>query len=145
MFEGLVVGEAVVLPLTAEAEGSVRRCRLAPRLTQHARHLSKYVDIPVPERDQFVFWRNGAPSGRRARTLREFVSVIEHSSAAELGDHLRRSDISKWLADVFGDYPLAKTVRGLEEEYCAGKLPEVTSSLSGAIRSRYDFTDSSAT
>ena len=144
MFEGLAVGEAVVLPLTAEAEGNVRRCRLAPRLTPHVRHLSKYIDIPVLERDQFVFWRNGAPSGQRARTLREFVSVVEHSSAAELGDHLRRNDISKWLANVFGDYPLAKTVRGLEEEYCAGKLPEVTSSLLDAIRSRYDFTDPAA-
>jgi hypothetical protein len=144
MFEGLAVGEAVVLPLTAEAEGSVRRCRLVPRLTPHVRHLSKYIDIPVPERDQFVFWRNGAPSGRWARTLREFVSVVEHSSAAELGDHLRRNDISKWLANVFGDYPLAKTVRGLEDEYCAGKLPEVTSSLLDAIRSRYDCTDPAA-
>ena len=141
MFEGLAVGEAVVLPLTAEAEGNVRRCRLVPRLTPHVRHLAKYIDIPIPERDQFVFWRNGAPSGRRARTLREFASVVEHSSAAELGDHLRRNDISKWLANVFGDYPLAKTVRRLEEEYCAGKLPEVTSALLDAIRSRYDFTD----
>ena len=141
MFAGLAVGEAVVLPLTAEAEGNIRRCRLVPRLTPHVRHLAKYIDIPVPERDQFVFWRNGAPSGRRARTLHEFVSVVEHSSATELGDHLRRNDFSKWLANVFGDYPLAKTIRGLEEEYLAGKLPEVTSSLLDAIRSRYDFTE----
>ena len=56
--------------------------------------------------------------------------------------HLRRNDISKWLANVFGDYPLAKTVKGLEEEYCAGKLPEVNLSLLDTIRSRYDFTDS---
>ncbi len=144
MFEGLSVGEAVVLPLTAEAEGNVRRCRLVPRLTPHVRHVSKYIDIPIPERDQFVFWRNGVPSGRRARTLREFVSVVEHSSATDLSDHLRRNDISKWLANVFGDYPLAKTVKGLEDEYCAGKLPDVTSRLLDAIRSRYDFTDPAA-
>jgi hydroxymethylpyrimidine pyrophosphatase-like HAD family hydrolase len=139
MFESLVVGEAVVLPLTTEAEGIVRRCRLAPRLTPHARHVAKYIDIPVPERDQFVFWRNGTPTGRRARTLREFVSVVEQSPTAELTDHLHRNDISKWIANVFGDYPLAKTVEKLEEDYRAGKSSEVTPNLVNAIRSRYDF------
>ena len=59
----LVIGEAVALPVTEEAGGDVRRIRLSPRLTPHVRHLSKYIDIPVPESRAFVFWRDGSPTG----------------------------------------------------------------------------------
>jgi hydroxymethylpyrimidine pyrophosphatase-like HAD family hydrolase len=141
LFGNLVVGEAVALPLTAEAEGSMRRIRLAPRLTPHVRHVSKYMDIPVPEHDQFIFYRNGLCSGQTARTLFEFVSIIEQWPAAALDGHLHRGDFSKWIEDVFGDHPLAKTVQQIEEEYRAGKSPGVVSSLVLAIRSRYDFVD----
>jgi hydroxymethylpyrimidine pyrophosphatase-like HAD family hydrolase len=141
LFGNLVVGEAVALPLTAEAEGSMRRIRLAPRLTPHVRHVSKYIDIPVPEHDQFIFYRNGLCSEQTARTLFEFVSIIQQWPAAALDGHLHRGDFSKWIEDVFGDHPLAKTVQQIEEEYRAGKSPGVVSSLVLAIRSRYDFVD----
>ncbi len=115
VFEGLVIGEAVALPVTQEAGGEVRRIRLAPRLTPHVRHLAKYVDLPVSEGHAFVFWRDGAPSGEQARTLREFVSILEQSNLKALDGHLRRSDFSRWIAGVFGDYPLAKTIRQIED------------------------------
>jgi hydroxymethylpyrimidine pyrophosphatase-like HAD family hydrolase len=137
----LMIGEAVALPLTAEAEGTVQRIHLAPRLTSHARHVSKYIDIPVQERDQFVFWHDGSPSGQKARTLHQFVSIIEHLPTAALNGHLHRSDFSKWIANVFGDYPLAKTVQQYEEDYRSGMISEVVSDLVEAIRSRYDFVD----
>jgi hydroxymethylpyrimidine pyrophosphatase-like HAD family hydrolase len=137
----LVVGEAVVLPLTAEAEGSARRTRLAPRLTPHARHVSKYTDIPIPERDQFIFYSNGSCSGQTARTLGEFVSIIEKWPASALDGHLRRGDFSTWIEKIFGDHPLAKTVQKIEEEYRAGESPAVVSNLVVAVRSRYDFVD----
>jgi haloacid dehalogenase-like hydrolase/Helicase HerA, central domain len=137
----LVIGEAVALPVTAEAAGDIRHIRLAPRLTPHVRHVAKYIDVPVPERDQFVFWRNGSPSGERARTLRQFVSVIGKWPTVALDGHLRRGDFSKWIANVFGDYPLATTVRRIEEDYRKGEMPEIVSSLVDAVRSRYDFVD----
>jgi hypothetical protein len=135
----LVIGEAIALPITDEAEGQMRRIRLAPRLTPHVRHLAKYIDIPVPEGRAFVFWRDGAPAGPHVRTLRDFVTVVEQTAAPSLNGHLRRSDFSRWIADVFGDYPLAKTVRRLEDEYRAGNVAGVTTALSQAIRSRYEF------
>lgn len=140
LFDSLVIGEAVVLPVTEEAEGDVRRIRLAPRLTPHSRHLAKYVDIPVPEGRAFVFWRNGL-AGRRARTLREFVEAIEGSSSAALDGHLRRGDFSRWIGEVFGDYPLAKSVRQCEEDYRAGSLPDASTNLVQAVRSRYEFVE----
>jgi hypothetical protein len=139
MLGSLVVGEAAVLPLTNEACGGLRRIHLAPRLTPHARHVSKYIDIPIPVQDQFVFWRDGALSGERAGTLREFVSVLEHVSTTSLNGHLHRNDFSKWLSTVFGDYPLADSVHQMEETYRSGQLPNALSSIVEAIRSRYDF------
>ncbi|MGP0073195.1 MAG: HAD hydrolase family protein [Bryobacteraceae bacterium] len=139
LFESLVFGEAVALPITQEAAGDVRRIRLAPRLTPHVRHLAKYVDLPVSERHAFVFWRNGSQSGRRARTLREFVSILEQSPATALDGHLSRRDFSNWIAGVFGDYPLANTLRRIENDYRGIGTPEVASSLMQAIRARYEF------
>ncbi|MBM3775884.1 MAG: hypothetical protein FJW37_12090, partial [Acidobacteria bacterium] len=139
LFGSLAIGEAIALPVTEEAEGQMRRIWLAPRLTPHVRHLAKYIDIPVPEGRAFVFWRDGAPAGPRVRTLRDFVAVVEQATAPALSGHLRRGDFSRWIADVFGDYPLCKTVRRIEDEYRAGNVDGVTAGLSQAIRSRYDF------
>ncbi len=144
LFESLVVGEAVALPVTEEAGGDVRRIRLAPRLTPHVRHLAKYVDLPVSEGHAFVFWSNGLTSGRRARTLREFVSIVEQSPATTLDGHLRRSDFSSWIAGVFGDYPLAKALRQIEDDYLAGGGPDVAASVVQAVRARYEFVDPGA-
>lgn len=141
LFESLVLGEAVALPVTAEAEGDVRRIHLAPRLTPHVRHLAKYVDVPVPEARAFVFWKDGTPTGQRATTLHEFVSVVEQSAPAVIDGHMRRHDFSRWIADVFGDYPLSKTLCQIEDDRRANRLPDASSSLLQAIRSRYEITD----
>lgn len=138
---GLPVGEAVVLPATEEAEGRARRIRLAPRLTPHVRHLAKYVDIPVPHRRAFQFTQDGAQAGPRARTLRQFVDLVERTAPEVLDGHLRRGDFSRWIADVFGDYPLAQTLQRLEEEYRAGSLTGAASSLGRAVRARYEFVE----
>jgi hypothetical protein len=140
ILDKLVIGEAVVLPGAVESGGRPRRVRLAPRLTPHVRHFAKYIDIPVPEARAFVFWRNGAPGGR-ARTLREFIGVIETTPSGALNEHARRGDFSKWIAGVFGDYPLAQSVRCLEEEYSAGTISDINARLSEVIRARYDLID----
>jgi len=137
----LPIGEAVVLPITDEAGGVLQRVRLAPRLTPHTRHLAKYIDIPVASGRAFVFWRGAALSGERARTLREFVAVVEKTPPALLEGHLRRGDFSSWTANVFGDYPLATELRQLEERHRSGTLSEPGSRIGQAIRARYEFVE----
>jgi hypothetical protein len=136
----LALGDAVALPITEEAEGEVRRIRLAPRLTPHVRHQTKYIDIPVPAGRAFVFWRDGKPAGLRARTLREFAAAVEQTPAAGLEGHLRRGDFSRWIADVFGDYPLAKIVAAIEDDHRSGGR-EAVPRIVEAIRLRYQFVD----
>jgi hydroxymethylpyrimidine pyrophosphatase-like HAD family hydrolase len=136
----LVTGEAATLR-TAETSGELRRVRLEPRLTPHIRHAAKYVDLPVPAKDQFVFWSGDHISGEPARTLRQFLLSVEHRSTHDLDGHLQRGDFSKWIADVFGDYGLAEMVRRIERDYRAGELRDVIPKLMDAVRSRYDFMD----
>lgn len=135
----LLTGEAAVLPLTDESGGQLRRIHLAPRLTPHVRHLAKYIDIPVLPSRAFVFWNDGAPNGARAGTLREFVRIVETSVEPVVAGHCQRGDFSRWVADVFGDYPLAVELRRLESQFRAGRLEEPASALAQAIRSRYEF------
>ncbi|WP_207901462.1 HAD hydrolase family protein [Acidipila rosea] len=141
MFAGMAIGEAAALPITLESEGEVTRIHLAPRLTPHVRHVAKYIDIPVSEGNQFVFWRYGQMSDERARSLRQLVSVLETWPASALADHLKRNDLSRWIADVFGDYPLAKTIEKIENASRSGTPNDVSSDMIEAIRTRYDFVD----
>lgn len=137
----LALGEAVALPINPEGGGRITKFHLVPRLTPHVRHVAKYVDIPVPVSDQFVFWKNGSPSGRSARTLGQLVEIMEEEPIEHLNHHLLRHDFSKWIAGIFGDYPLAHSVEIIEHEYQSGNRSNVTGHLVEAIRTRYQFTD----
>jgi hypothetical protein len=139
----LVVGEAATLPITTEAEGKILRLRLAPRLTPHVRHLAKYIDIPVPAGRRFVFSLAGQPTGQQARTLRELIVHLAEVPAQAVEEHVRRGDFSRWIARVFGDYPLAKSVGQIEADHAgrAGGVGDVVSSLGQAVRARYDFVE----
>lgn len=139
IFDRLVVGEAVALPITEEAQGEARRIHLAPRLTPHVRHLAKYMDLPVSDNRAFVFWRDGNLTGQRARTLREFVDIISRADAEVIGGHLRRKDFSRWIGGVFGDYELSQAISDIEEDYRSGKTQETLGDLLREVRSRYEF------
>lgn len=139
IFQKLVIGDAVALPITDEAHGDARRIHLAPRLTPHVRHLAKYIDMPVSENRAFVFWSGSSPTGKRARTLREFVDVVDRAEVADLDGHLRRKDFSNWIITIFGDYRLGNIVSGLEDRYRFGAAPDIAEDLAREIRLRYSF------
>lgn len=139
MLGSLTLSEAAVLPITDEAQGDIRRITLAPRLTPHVRHQAKYIDVPVIDAHAFVVWIDDTRPSRRIRTLRGLVDLLEAVGPRAIDGHLRRHDFSRWIADVFGDYPLAETVRGLEREHGSGDRPDPTDVIAQAIRSRYEF------
>lgn len=139
--ETLRIGQAVVLPLTQEAGGEIRRLHLTPRLTKHVRHHTKYIDVPVSAANAFVFWRNGKLSEMRARTLRDFVTILEQESAASLDGHFRKHDFSNWISNVFGDLTLATEMRSIEEDYRHGRSNDAIACLTRAVRNRYEFLD----
>jgi hydroxymethylpyrimidine pyrophosphatase-like HAD family hydrolase len=137
----LGTGEAGVLPVTEEAGGTLRRVHLTNRLTPHVRHREKYVDIAVDEHRAFVFTGSGTANGDRPRTLRDFVAGLERASSDVVEGHTRRGDFSRWIGDVFGDYPLAQTVESLEHRDSYGREYDVGRAIANAIRERYDLSD----
>jgi hydroxymethylpyrimidine pyrophosphatase-like HAD family hydrolase len=141
MLGHLKLGQAVALPLTEESGGELRLFTVAPRLTPHVRHREKYVDVPVSPQRAFVFARNGQPSERHSRTLRQFVTELEHTSTGVLDGHIVRGDFSRWIDGVFGDHALAGELRRLEERHRTGSRTDTLPEIVAAIRARYDLAD----
>jgi hydroxymethylpyrimidine pyrophosphatase-like HAD family hydrolase len=129
----LTTGQAVALPVTAEAEGRLRSFTLGPRLTPHIRHRGKYVDVPISGRHAFVF-----DAGARATTLREFVRALERLDRTTLDGFVQRGDFSRWIRDVFGDYPLAAEVETLEHQPRRAEDFDPIAEIARTIRGRYD-------
>jgi hypothetical protein len=135
MFSALA--EAALLPGADEAHGQVRRFHLAPRLTAHVRHQTKYLDMPVLESQAFVFTGDGRPSAR-ARTLKEFVGLLAALPADRLAGHLRRHDFSRWIEGVFRDRPLAAHLHKVEAAVATDDPRDVADAVEQAIRARHE-------
>ena len=137
LFADLQPNEAALLAGPEEAHGSVRRFSLAPRLTDHVRHRSKYLDMPVKDAHAFVF-RAGEGRELRARTLGEFIGYLSALPGGQLQSHLHRHDFSRWIQDVFRDRPLATRVRVLEERTTpSADESDTLSAIGQAVRARY--------
>jgi hypothetical protein len=136
----LTAAEVALLPGPVEAQGRLRRIRLVERLTPHVRHRMKYLDVPVAEFHAFVFREDGRTTGERAHTLKEFIDTVSRIAPERLRPHLHRGDFSRWIADVFGDRPLAATVRHLEDNYRMNRVPDINGAIVEAIRERYAIT-----
>lgn len=135
----LRLDEAAFLPTVAAPERRLRRFKVAGRLTPHVRHRTKYLEVPVHEHHAFVFTCNNRPFGKTARTLKEFVTVIGQVPESSLDGHARRGDFSRWLAEVFGDQPLATKLRQVERCHSQGEITHLAAALIAPIRERYEL------
>jgi hydroxymethylpyrimidine pyrophosphatase-like HAD family hydrolase len=133
----LAMNEAALLPGAEEAAGEIRRFRVAPRLTAHVRHQTKYLDMPVTDNQAFVFWVGDAP-GPRAATLKTFTGLLLALPNEAISGHLRRHDFSRWINDVFRDGNLATRLFGLETRLSTDKPHTVAESIAQTIRARYE-------
>jgi hypothetical protein len=137
VFRGLAMNEAALLPGAEEAHGQVRRFHLAPRLTTHVRHRTKYLDMPVLEAQAFVFTEDGQ-GGPRARTLKEFMGLLAALPVERVQGHLERHDFSRWLNEVFRDNPLASHVHMLEDRIGTEDVSDIAADIAQSIRARYE-------
>ena len=138
----LRLDQAAALPGAQETRDTLQIFTIGERLTPHVRHRQKYVDVPVTPSHAFEFTTS---QGRaRARTLREFVTVLERIDVAGADAYLRRGDFARWIGDVFGDHALAQELQQLERHYLATQDPDVLTNFAAAIRSRYDLADDDA-
>lgn len=138
LLDDLAIDEAALVRATGTGGAHVERFRLAPRLTAHVRHRAKYRDVPLPRERAFVFTRAGVPFGAPACTLRGFVNAISRAPPEVVHAHARRGDFSRWIADVFGDHPLADEVRELEERHRRGQVVDLATALVESVALRYE-------
>lgn len=137
LLRSLRTNEAALLPGPEEAHGDVTRFQMAPRLTAHVRHQTKYLDMPVSDAHAFVFADEGRP-GPRARTLKTFNGLLLTRPREQIIGHLRRHDFSRWIHDVFRDRPLATYLRGIEDRIGTDRPGDVADAIAQAIRARYE-------
>ncbi len=140
----LAPSEAAILPGSDEAEGKLRRFTLLPRLTPHVRHKTKYFDVQLAGGQEFVFTDHGKAVGPPARSLKQFLALLASTPVASVGEHARRGDFSRWIANVFHDNRLASDVRKIEQRYRLGHLEDVRESMSQLIQERYRFSSDRA-
>lgn len=135
----LSITEAALLPPTEETKGKLRRFVVAPRLTAHVRHRTKYYQIPVSEEHVFVFTSDGQRVGETAATLRELAESAKQVPADVLINHSRHHDFSRWMATLFCDHDLANDVRKLESALKhGGCVDEFTNGLCETVERRYE-------
>jgi hydroxymethylpyrimidine pyrophosphatase-like HAD family hydrolase len=133
----LEIAEAALLPGATEAAGRLCRFRIAPRLTYHVRHRTKYIDVPVDDRRAFFFAEPQTREGLRARSLHEFSAALARLPVESIDGHLRGHDFSSWIREVFGDRALAERLRELETRYVLEPYAGVNEEIGTAIRERY--------
>lgn len=137
---GLNIDEAAFLPTVDAPKRVLQRFNVAGRLTPHVRHRAKYLEVPMHEHHAFTFTCNNRPFGHAARTLKDFVMLIGRVPEASLDGHARRGDFSRWIADVFGDQPLAAEIRKVEQRHRREKITLLDTALITPIRERYELT-----
>lgn len=134
---GLAINQAILLPEAAEGAGRPVLFHVAPRLTVHSRHESKYLDVRLIRSQGFVFTDNGKMIGSPVRTLHEFLSALGSLPADVLKGHAVRGDFSRWIAEVYRDHALASDIHTIERQFRGGHIPNLSESITQAIQTRY--------
>ena len=62
-----------------------------------------------------------------------------------LDRHALRNDFSRWIAEVFGDQPLAADLHDLEERHRRGEVVDLRTALEEAISLRYEVASAAGT
>jgi hydroxymethylpyrimidine pyrophosphatase-like HAD family hydrolase len=135
----LELNEAVLLPGMRETGGQCLKFKLFPRLTSHVRHKAKYLDVQLPVEQGFWFSDDGNTVAGPARTLKNFLALLNTVSRGVITGHAHRGDFSRWIADVFRDHALASEIRKLEQRFRLKHIHELNESIAKLIQERYEF------
>lgn len=131
--------EAVLLSGIQEKAGQCLKFTLYPRLTSHVRHKAKYLDVQLLPEQGFCFTDAGVTISGPARTLKDFLALLELATPAVQAGHALRGDFSRWIAEVFHDHALASEIRKVEHRCSLGHLRNLTHSIAKLIQERYIF------
>lgn len=137
----LEIDEAARLPCGGDGSGTLRRLRIAPRLTRHVRHSRKYLDLLVPPSMGFQFVLADGRRGPCARSLQQLVDTLAALPPMQIAGHIARGDFSRWIDGVFQDATLAASVEALEERQRKGGGVDFGGAVIHAVHGRYGVVD----
>jgi HAD superfamily hydrolase (TIGR01484 family) len=111
----LARGEAMLMSLDGSGAAPLR-FRVAPRESEHRRHLRKYTEGELPAERSFFFRGPEDKLNLRAANLARFVELADGVDDATWTHHLRAGDYSRWLRQMIKDPDLADQVAAVERE-----------------------------
>ena len=129
----LAIDEALLLPGATESPDRLEPFKIGPRITSHVRHRQKYCEVPVWPGHEFVVTRDGQPTGQRAFSLTDLLSLLPRVPDGDLRGHLVRGDLHRWVERVFGDGELGAAIRGFESL----DVTAARASIISAVADRY--------
>jgi hypothetical protein len=111
-------------------------------VTPHLRHAHKYDQTGVESARQFRFRTEpDTPTGAAAANLVELEAVLASCDEGVLRHHCPRQDLSRWVADVFHDGPLAADLAAAEASLTprspSAVIEQVRLALIAALQGRY--------
>ncbi|MEW6544880.1 MAG: HAD hydrolase family protein [Nitrospirota bacterium] len=116
--------------------GPVVQLRPAIRRVPHARHVYKYLDVPLPPGKRFWFRDEAGGIGREAASLYEFLQMIPSLPIGSLEYHDRRQDFVRWAEEALGDADLAARLRKLSNRRLARE--ELREALRQTVAAYYE-------
>lgn len=131
-------GHAVLV--SRDRPGSCRVFAIAKRDTNHLRHWHKYSQGRLPWERRFYFRNDrNAATGRTAGSVEELEHELILCSDASITHHCTHGDLSRWIAEVLGDPPLAAHASHIEQRLRAGAITAgaARDSLIEAIHQRH--------
>ena len=135
----LELNDAVLLPGMRETGGRCLKFKLFPRLTSHVRHKAKYLDVQLLVEQGFWFSDDAKTVTGPARTLKDFLALLNTVSTEVIAGHAKRGDFSRWIADVFHDHALASEIRKVEQRFRLKHIHDLNESIAKLIQERYEF------
>jgi hypothetical protein len=87
------------------------------------------------------FWFNddGGKVAGPARTLKNFLALLNTVPTEVITGHANRGDFSRWIADVFHDHALASEIRKVEQRFRLKHIHDLNDAIAKLIQERYEF------
>lgn len=133
----LLEGEALLLTISAERLGRLRRFRVAPRRSDHQRHARKYARGDLGPDQSFYFRGSEGKLNLRAYNVHAFMEMAGGVDPDTWMYHLQRGEISDWFEKKVKDAESAAQIREIERDAADLGAEETRAQVLRLIGARY--------
>jgi len=119
--------------------GTPRTFRVGSRVTEHRRHLRKYLQVSLPPERCFHFRDRHDRPVAVASNVTELQKVLRDCADGVLEHHAKGKDLSRWIDAVFGDEDLSMALATIESRLSGHEIAvsEAREAYLAAVRAAY--------